>query len=60
MRDLNNGLIKTPLDPYQTFKDDPLRILRVIRFGVRYQFQFDDAIEESIKNKSIKVVFNLI
>jgi tRNA nucleotidyltransferase (CCA-adding enzyme) len=33
--DLKNGIIRTPLPALQTFKDDPLRLLRAIRFAGR-------------------------
>lgn len=38
LQDLENGIIRTPLDPYITFKDDPLRILRTFRFATRFNF----------------------
>lgn len=38
-QDLEKGLIRTPLDPIITFNDDPLRMLRAIRFGTRFQFE---------------------
>ena len=52
---MTNGIIRTPIDPYQTFLDDPLRILRVIRFTTRFQFSLVDEIEKSVKNDDIKV-----
>jgi tRNA nucleotidyltransferase/poly(A) polymerase len=33
-QDLMYGILKTPRDPYQTFKDDPLRIIRAMRFCI--------------------------
>lgn len=36
--DMNKKLLRTPLDPYQTFKDDPLRVLRLIRFAARLEY----------------------
>lgn len=37
--DIKNGIIRTPLDPFITFKDDPLRILRVFRFAGRFNYK---------------------
>lgn len=36
IKDLDSGLVRTPFDALTTFKDDPLRILRLIRFACRY------------------------
>lgn len=38
LQDLEKGILRTPLDPEQTFRDDPLRILRAIRFAARFNF----------------------
>ena len=35
IRDLNHGIIRTPLEPGQTYSDDPLRMLRAIRFAAQ-------------------------
>jgi tRNA nucleotidyltransferase/poly(A) polymerase len=42
--DMNEGVLRTPLPPYQTFMDDPLRILRGIRFSCRLNYRLDDDI----------------
>eukprot|EP01035_Chromulina_nebulosa_P016920 gene16920-22411_t len=40
--DLKNGIIRTPLDPLTTFTDDPLRVLRAIRFASRLNYKMTD------------------
>lgn len=42
--DIHKRILRTPLDPYITFKDDPLRIMRCLRFKARLGFHVDEAI----------------
>jgi putative nucleotidyltransferase with HDIG domain len=43
-KDLENRLIKTPIDPLITFDDDPLRIMRAFRFASQLDFRLDGSI----------------
>ncbi|KAF9955708.1 CCA tRNA nucleotidyltransferase, mitochondrial, partial [Modicella reniformis] len=52
--DLKNGLVRTPLEPYETFWQDPLRVMRCIRFAARFHFKVDQAAKLAILNTRIK------
>ena len=58
VNDLNSGLIITPADPTITFIDDPLRMLRAIRFSAQLEFIINDDTKNSItENKDrLKIV----
>jgi len=55
LADMEAGLIRTPLEPFETFKDDPLRVLRLVRFASRLQFRIVDEVRQAMKNDEIKV-----
>ena len=58
VEDLEAGLIRTPLDPDITFSDDPLRMLRAIRFACRFDFKIvPETFEAIARNRDrIKII----
>lgn len=48
-QDLREGILRTPLDPVKTFEDDPLRIMRAIRFASQLGFTIEARAFEAIK-----------
>ena len=56
--DLEDGIIATPLDPEITFSDDPLRMMRCIRFATQLNFQIEDETFEALQHMAdrIKIV----
>ena len=56
--DLKKKLLRTPLDPEKTFSDDPLRMIRAIRFATELNFSIEEQTLKSISNNCdrIKIV----
>ena len=46
--DLKAGILRTPLEPRVTFFDDPLRMLRAVRFAARFDFEIETAAWQAI------------
>jgi tRNA nucleotidyltransferase/poly(A) polymerase len=49
--DLEKGIIRTPLDPEKTFDDDPLRLLRAIRFAAQLGFEIEKKVLAAISRR---------
>jgi len=56
--DLDKGIIRTPLNPDVTYSDDPLRMMRAIRFATQLQFKIEaSSLEAILSNKDrIKII----
>ena len=53
--DLQNGIIRTPLEPTVTYSDDPLRMLRAIRFATQLNFKIEDKSIIAIKKNAHRI-----
>ncbi len=58
LADLEDGIIATPLDPEVTFSDDPLRMMRCVRFATQLNFQIEDVTFEALEHMAdrLKIV----
>ena len=50
--DLEDGIIATPLDPDVTFSDDPLRMMRCVRFATQLNFQIEEETYEALSRNA--------
>lgn len=53
--DLQRKILRTPLEPDQTFSDDPLRMMRAIRFATQLNFQIEEKTWEAIKTEAARI-----
>lgn len=49
IHDIKAGIIRTPMDPYETFDDDPVRILRCLRFAARFGWEIEEGTMEALR-----------
>lgn len=54
-KDIEKKLIRTPLDPALTFKDDPLRIMRAIRFATQLGFDIEPPTFQALKKMYLRL-----
>lgn len=55
LQDIQDRIIRTPLAPAQTFSDDPLRMMRAIRFATQLQFHIEVHCFESIRENAERI-----
>ena len=53
--DLEDGIIATPLDPDITFSDDPLRMLRCVRFATQLKFMIEDETFDALSRNAERI-----
>lgn len=55
LRDLDARLLRTPLEPEETFEDDPLRMIRAARFAPQLRFRIEDETFDAMRERSHRV-----
>lgn len=58
--DLKTGTVRTPLAPRETFMDDPLRVLRCVRFASRFGFALVPPLQDAAKEADIQVCLPIV
>ena len=53
--DLKDGIIATPLDPDTSFSDDPLRMMRCIRYATQLRFQIEEETAEALSRNADRI-----
>ncbi|MCR6722018.1 MAG: CCA tRNA nucleotidyltransferase [Chitinophagaceae bacterium] len=54
-KDLDDKIIRTPLDPNTTFSDDPLRMMRAIRFATQLGFTIEETVFKAIRDNADRI-----
>mgnify|MGYP006074497373 FL=1 len=55
LKDCDDKIIRTPLDPKITFSDDPLRMMRAIRFATQLNFKIEDKTYEALHSEKDRI-----
>ena len=55
IKDLENKIIRTPLEPNITYSDDPLRMMRAIRFATQLNFKIEESSLKAIKDNASRL-----
>lgn len=55
LKDLEDGILRTPLDPDTTYSDDPLRMMRAVRFATQLDFQIEQKSLKSILDNAYRL-----
>ncbi|MGE5365069.1 MAG: CCA tRNA nucleotidyltransferase [Bacteroidota bacterium] len=55
LQDMKDGILRTPLDPFVTFNDDPLRMMRAVRFASQLNFTIPDNLVDIIKQLAARL-----
>ena len=55
LKDLENNIIRTPLEPNITYSDDPLRMMRAIRFATQLNFKIEESSLKAIKDNASRL-----
>jgi poly(A) polymerase len=55
LTDLDQGILRTPVDPFQTFSDDPLRLVRAARFAAQLGFRISATTVEGMESQAARI-----